>query len=306
MLGLACIFLLGLLVAGLITVRETVRVLRNPPRRTYSWAVARGRPGDPGELGTPRAFRAWTFTHDGRTLPAWDMAGDVAGGPVVVVTHGWGDSRVTMLARVDALARHASRVVLWDLPGHGEAAGRCDLGATEAGTLEALLAGLPEADRVVLYGFSLGAGISIEAAYKEQRSLIGVIAEAPYRYPETPAAAVLRAISMPYRWNLPLANWWIGLGKGGRLAASVFDRALHASRLKVPLLVVHGEMDEVSPIADGEAIASAAARGRLVRVANADHLGVWANPESASVAEAACRAFMERCVAADRREPVQS
>ncbi|XVJ60765.1 MAG: alpha/beta hydrolase [Tepidisphaera sp.] len=292
MLGLAVLLLVGLLIACFIGVSETVRVLRSPPSRTYSWAVARGRPGDPGELAKPRVFREWSLEWSGLNLPAWDITGDVPEGPVVVVTHGWGDSRVTMLARADVLAKHASRVVVWDLPGHGDAPGRCGLGAVEAGALLSLLKTLPEGQRVVLYGFSLGAGVSIEAAASKPAGVVGVIAEAPYRLPATPAAAVLAASAMPYRWNLPVALWWVGLGVSGRLAPAAFDRASHAANLAVPLLVLHGELDEISPVADGRAIASSAACGRLVCIPGADHVGVWNPPGPAEIAERAVAEFL--------------
>ena len=291
MLGLATLLLIGLVLACALGVRVTVRTLTRPPRRTYSWAVARGKAGDPGELFAPRAFREWSFASRGLLLPAWDLTGDDSTGPIVIVTHGWGDSRVTMLARADMLARFASRVVLWDLPGHGDAPGTCTLGAHEPEDLAALLAALPASVPVVLYGYSLGAGVSIVVAgLPEGRSVAGVIAEAPYRVPATPAAAVLRQIGMPHRWNLPLALWWIGGGLGDR----GFDRAVHAARVPAPLLVIHAGADEICPIGDGESIAAAAPLGSLLRVPGGDHLGLWNNPETRTIVAEACGAFLRQ------------
>lgn len=265
-------------------IHTTIRTLTRPPRRTYSWAVARSRPGDPRELTPPREYRSWTFTSRGSHLPVWDIPGDQPGGPVIVVTCGWGDARVTMLQRGGVLARSASRVILWDLPAHGDApkGARFTLGAREHEDLLALIAALGEvkpgesAEKVVLYGFSLGAGVSIVAAASSQcpACVAGVIAEAPYRVPATPARNVLRQIGMPFRWNLPVALACIGVEVGQGFAWRGFDRALHAARLDVPLLVIHGTNDPVCPIEDGDQIAHAAG-AEFVAIEGGAHLDLW-------------------------------
>jgi pimeloyl-ACP methyl ester carboxylesterase len=48
-----------------------------------------------------------------------------------------------------------------------------------------------------------------------------------------------------------------------------------ASRLTVPLLVVHGERDASCPIEDAHAFASAAAQGTLVAIPDAGHNDLW-------------------------------
>src|SRR5438105_2541012 len=100
-------------------------MLTHPARRTYASAVARGKPGDPSELGAALEFSAWGLKTGGLELPVWDIRGEREDGPVVVLTHGWGDSRIGALARLGAVAATASRVVAWDMRGHGEAPGIC-------------------------------------------------------------------------------------------------------------------------------------------------------------------------------------
>ncbi len=283
MIGLIELLAAGLIVAMAIGVHATIRTLTRPPRRTYSWAVARNRPGDPSELTPSRAYRSWTFTSRGVELPVWDVGGDAAGGPIVIVTPGWGDSRVTMLSRVKGLTQIASRVILWDLPGHGDSPpnARFTLGAREHIDLLALVSaiageGSTLPPRIVLYGFSLGAGVSIVAAADAAcpACIAGVIAEAPYRVPATPAHSVLRQIGMPFRWNLPIAMVCVSVDAGSGLAWHRFDRAAHAARLKVPLLVIHGTLDAICPSTDGEEIARAAG-GTLVAIEGGGHLDLW-------------------------------
>jgi pimeloyl-ACP methyl ester carboxylesterase len=249
-------------------------------------------------------FAEWTVTHRGATLPVWDITGDDPTGPVLVFSHGWGDSRIGALSRVQALAPHASRLIAWDMPGHGDASGMCTLGTHEVDALLALLRQLAssraneEAPRVVLFGWSLGAGVSIAAAAKvavaggagpQGVRVVGVIAESPYRDAATPARNVLEMQRLPQRSNLAAALWCIGVdaGVGGSLVrrAAAFDRAVHAAALReqgVPVLIIQGEADPISPLGDASEIASAA-NATLHVVAGAGHFGLWTDPRFAGV-----------------------
>ncbi|MEX2219497.1 MAG: hypothetical protein WD749_12155 [Phycisphaerales bacterium] len=311
MLGLVLFLLMA---AGLLwatVVLWTAWMLTHPPRRTYGGAVARGMPGDPSELDPARAFSAWVLRdRGGRELPVWDLPGDDPAGPVVILTHGWGDSRIGGLARVGALAPVASRLILWDLPGQGEAPGVCRLGGTESGALRALIgtirgeqrAGAAAGPPLVLYGWSLGAGCSIEVAASDG-GIAGVIAESPYRLRGTPARNVLAARGLPHRWTLGPALV-VALLRGEDAASSgtrgdrpvapapPFDRAAHAARLPCPLVVIHGGQDRVSPVEDGRAIAGAAPGGRLVEIEGGGHNDLWTDPRFAEECTRAARVFI--------------
>ncbi len=271
---------------------QTAWTLTNPPRRTYSFALARGLPGDPGELppalGGARPFETWTHRAQGVTLAVWELPGEAPRGPTVIFSHGWGESRIHALLRVEALIPHASRLVLYDLRGHGESTGRCTLGLLEAHDLRSLIDAVvgpapPTGDAgpgVVLAGSSLGGGVSIAAAADDPR-VIAVIAEGPYRAPQTPARAVMARSGLPWRLNLPPALGVLGLLRGQGLAwfssrpCPPFDRALLAGRVRAPLLVLHGELDSVCPLSDGRAIADAAPHGRLAVIPGGGHSDLW-------------------------------
>lgn len=286
-IGLLPLLALGLaLYLAILTMVTYVRLTR-PPRRTYAWAVSKGVPGDPGELAAARRFERFEHSRDGVVLKGWAIDGDLATGPVIVLTHGWADSKVGALARVEAVAAFASRVIAWDLRGHGESSGTCTLGLREKEDLRTLLDTLEESAPIVLFGWSLGAGISIAVATECDR-VVGVIAESPYRHPQTPAANVLAARSMPWRLNLPLALWLVGFGAASR-GWRGFDRREIASRLRVPLLVLHGDHDMVSPIEDGRAIADAG-RGTFVPL-ESGHNDVW-NSGGKAAAMRAVRDFL--------------
>jgi len=289
--GLFVLLAVGGAVYVAILIAMTAWMLTHPPRRTYAWAVSRGRPGDPGELEHPRGFESWTFEFRGLALPVWDIPGERTYGPVIVLTTGWGDSRIGSLLRVPALLPHASRLILWEMPGHGEAPGHCTLGTREPQALQLLIDRVADDRKVILYGWSLGAGASIVAAVGDGR-VAAVIAEAPYRLPPTPARRVLLNVRMPHVLNLRPALWALGtiFGVGPRFRA--FDRAAHAARLTCPLLVLHGTDDGVCPVQDGREIA-AAARGTFVAIDGGGHNNLWVEDEFTQQMTRAIHAFLD-------------
>ncbi|MDX2130994.1 MAG: alpha/beta hydrolase [Planctomycetota bacterium] len=309
MLGLGVLLAVGLGLAWLLVAGWTIATLVRPPRRTYASALARGRPGDPGELAPGprgvRAWRSWTVRWGGLDLPVWEIDGDDREGPVVVLTHGWGDSRIGALTRAPHVLGRASSVVMWDLPGHGEAPGRCTLGEREVDALRAVLEALasrgPDASPpVVLFGWSLGAGVSIVAAgggptgsARRTPRIAGVIAEAPYRLVSTPARGMLVSMGLPHRATLGPALWAVGVWCGAGASWKGFDRAAAAARLGVPLLVIHGSDDAICPIADGRAIAAAAPHAEFCEVPGAGHSGIWTEEFRATLAAGAVGRWLD-------------
>jgi alpha-beta hydrolase superfamily lysophospholipase len=186
------------------------------------------------------------------------------------------------------------------MPGHGDAPGATRMGVDEHEALRVLVERVAASgsSRVVLMGWSLGAGVSIRAISgwdaQATRCVRGVIAEAPYRLAITPARNMLRQFGMPHGWIAEWAIGFIGADVGAGWTwnkREPFDRAHHAARVGVPVLVLHGDADEISPVEDGEAIA-AAAQGTCVRLAGGGHHGLWTTEATAMTAYAAMRDFV--------------
>lgn len=295
---LAILLLEGLIFSWAALVLYTGWILTHPPRRSRGWAVARSLPSDPSELTPSRTFEADDHaTLAGIRCPVWHVTGDDSRGPVVIVSHGWGESRVHGLARLAALLPHASRVILWDMPGHGDAGGRCHLGRREPELLRALIdTAVGPTGRIVLYGSSLGAGVSIAAAASDRR-VIGVIAEAPYRLPQTPASNMLRIRGLPNLGSVRAALTFLG-GLAWQRSSGPFDRAPLAAHITAPLLVIHGDQDAVCPPADGAAIARAARAGEHVAIPGAAHLNLWTDELFHPRVAAAVSKFMQSFAAA--------
>ncbi len=281
MIGLFIFLTTGLAILWIAGVLLVVWIITHPTRRTYAGAVARGRPGEPSELPDGPAFEAWTFSSRGLSLPVWDIRGQRRDGPTVIMTHGWGDSRLGGLVRAPAVLPHCSRLVLWDLPGHGEAPGLCRLGTSEVDDLCALIERVGGTN-IVLMGWSLGAGTCIAAAARQPGLIKAIIAETPYRLARTPAANVARSIGLPTAALMPpgFAVLRVLLGRG--ILSSAFDRAKLASSLRIPVLVIHGTEDEICPIQDGRDIA-AACHAEMIEVTGGRHNDLWSNPLSVAL-----------------------
>ncbi|MHC4975136.1 MAG: alpha/beta hydrolase [Planctomycetota bacterium] len=298
--GLLLLLSAGLIVAMVCMSWYTYHRLRTPPRRTAAWAISRGVASQPSELDSPLEHEEWSFTSrrgwfKGLAIPVWDIVGLDRSGPVLIVTPGWGDSRVGSLRRVEHLASVCSRVIAWDPPGLGEAPGRTTLGVHEPELLCGLIEHIDTPhDRIVLYGSSMGAGISIATGARSDPPLRAVIAEAPYIEARTPAYNVLRESGLPWRVNGPLAFALLGfrLGIGWRWRS--FDRAHDSARLCAPLLVIHGTEDTTCPLLDSRRIARASDRGSLVEIHDAGHNNLWTEEPYMSACSNACEGFIRR------------
>jgi len=318
--GFVIVLLIGGVLAWIFCVVTIAWSLTHPPRRGFTWALSKSQPATPAELPPPfgpKRFEAWTFrsSHGRGVFEAWDIPGDDPRGPVCIFTHGWGDSRISSLDRLGALSACCSRVIMWDMAAHADTpASRAEaspgwlaMGTKEVLDLVDLVRTVSEGERaggrprVVLAGFSLGAGISIAAGADDRISSLisGVIAHAPYRLPATPAESVLMMRGMPHGVTLSAALMIIGVLARQPLtwlrAGGSFDRARHASRLRCPLLVIQSEADAICPIADGREIAAAAGaatgtRGRtggtLCVLKISGHSELWSHAEARIAGEA--------------------
>ncbi|GAB4193024.1 MAG: alpha/beta hydrolase [Phycisphaeraceae bacterium] len=273
-MGLLVLLLVAVVLLWLIGAVALVYALGHPPRKTFAVALAQGDPTEPADLELDA--EAVTFSlSDGSRSPGWVIKGSATDGPTVVILHGYGDSRYGSLLRVPLVQPFSRKVVVFDLPGQGESESKRGYGGLrEPRDVLAVLSQLEpgDAERIVLLGASMGAGVAIaaaaEAAGELRRAIIGVIAESPYRFWDEPLHNLFRFRRYPRRPIIPLAGLWFRLtAKGFR----EFDRAGYAGRLNCPLLVLHGSEDRLCPVTSAKQIADAASHGRLVLIEGAGH-----------------------------------
>jgi pimeloyl-ACP methyl ester carboxylesterase len=270
--ALGLLILIGIAAAALVALLTVilVRQARQPPRRTAAWAIARGIPCDPGDLGLE--YETWTLDRPGNVrLPVWDVTLNGRGTPglTAVFLHGWGQSRIEMLSRLDSWGEHCGRAVFYDLRGHGDAEGSSSrLGANEDDDLLDLVGRLGD-EPVVLVGHSMGAVIALRAAARagaERPSIRGVAAYGAYDDFHTSLQGRLRAEGYPSRPMTDLAMRWFDV-RGLRQEPA----RLAAARLPCPVLLVHGRDDTICPPYHAECLAAAANRSTLLMIDGAGH-----------------------------------
>jgi pimeloyl-ACP methyl ester carboxylesterase len=217
LLGLAQLLLLAVIAALLILSAVIARDAVRPPRRAAGYAVARGLPADPGDLGLE--FDAWTLDRpDGAALPVWEAAapGSPHAGhpaPTAVFVHDWGESRIDALAWIRPWDELCGRLVFYDLRGHGDATGGSSrLGHREEQDLLALVGRLGDGP-FVLVGHALGGRIALAAAAAAppEAGIAGVVTLGPAAAFRETLRGRLRAASLPARPLAGLALAWLWL-----------------------------------------------------------------------------------------------
>jgi len=231
-----------------------------------------GQHRDPSALGLSFTER-WLVTADGVRIQAWWMPrATPADGPgVSIVTfHGNGGTMADRLEWCFLVHQLGVSVLAVEYRGYGDSEGT----PSEEGLAQDARAGLVEArrlaaesgDRVVVHGRSLGGAVAIRLAGDEE--VAGLIAESTF----TSLAAMAK------RTGIPLA---------GQLVAYYFDSESSIAQVGAPVLLVHGDADEVVPFWMGERLRDVAQAAELdvsfLPVPAGQHNSTWTQAGDAYV-----------------------
>ena len=274
-MGLLFLLLVAAFLVVVALVTATVYESIRPRRRSTGWALGVGWPEDPSALGVD--CEEWILERPKQVrLPVWDVPGHQVDGPVLILVHGFGRSRLTWLPHLEEWRGRGSRVVMIDLRGHGDATPEgAGLGDADVEDLVALVEAVdrPEDgdDRrpIVVVGRSLGATVGILAA-AESPAVDAVVAVAPYETLRVPMTGRIALRGLPGWSAISIAL--IVLRLLGRRPRSTCEAA---ARLRCPLLVIEGDLDQISPEEGARAIAEAAPDARYEVVAGAGHGDHW-------------------------------
>lgn len=184
----------------------------------------------PTDLGLTGVEEVAVATRDTPRLLAW-YAPAPAGRPTILYFHGNGGSLAGRAARLDWFRRHGYGVLLTTYRGYSGSAGTP---AEQPIRLDALYfyhwlqaQGIAE-DRIVLYGESLGTAVAISTACHHRPA--AVVLEAPF--------TSIADVAATHYWYLP-ARWFLmDPWRSDQLIGDV----------TAPVLMLHGERDEVVPI----------------------------------------------------------
>lgn len=224
--GAAIVYLL--LVAALFVFQRRLLYLPDPVRQT------------PADAGLEQVEEVSAATADGLSLTGWwlEAAEDR---PVLLYFQGNGGSIASRAVKAEIMRSLGYSVLLAGYRGYGGNPGK----PSEAGLIADARAwwdylaarGVP-AERIVLYGESLGSGVATALAL--ERRVAAVVLEAPY--------TSIRSIAQERYWYVPV-RW---------LLLDTFDTLGRVCKVDVPVLILHGDLDTLIPVDHGVRLFEAA------------------------------------------------
>ncbi len=218
----------------------------------------------PASVGLP--FESVTIPGPAGSLPGWFVpARDGAPGPAIILIHGWSSNRSRMLPNAEFLNAAGFHTLLFDVRGHGDnppdplPVTGAEFGEDAAAAAAHALS-LPNVTAVGLLGHSMGGVGACLAAASEPRvgALVSVAAPADPRLLVRETFRMAR-LHIPAPIAHPLA--WLTARvyvrpRGHRLAETSARRAV--ARYSGPVLIIHGDEDEILPLRELDLLERAA------------------------------------------------
>ncbi len=253
---------LGLLAAGFsLTVSRAYRTPQTPSTRT------------PEDLGI--GFEAIHFpTAAGLSLHGWWIpAEEPAKSPTLILIHGWSRNAERMLPFIGPLHGAGFNLMAFDARCHGSSS--CDGNGNmlkfsediRAAVSEALRRGADPA-RLGVLGHSVGGAGTIHAAANDER-IRAVVTVGAFAHPRDMTALDLARRNVP----APLARLivtYVQHSVGVSLDIIAPENAI--ARITVPILLIHGEDDEIVPVEHAHRLAEAAGpNARLLVLSGRGH-----------------------------------
>jgi uncharacterized protein len=198
-------------------------------QRSFIFPVSRCFRTAPSAAGFGAAEEQVLATADGENVIVWHVPAK-PGHAVVLYFHGNGDFLAGLIDRFRDITQDGTGLVALSYRGYAGSTGRPgEQGLTlDAEAAYAFALARYEAERIVVWGFSLGSGVA--TALAADHPVGKLVLEAPYSSIADVAAAALPFI--PVRW----------------LIRDRFQSDQRIARVRVPLLIMHGGRDSTIPI----------------------------------------------------------
>ena len=173
---------------------------------------------------------------DGTKLHGWYLPGE-AESPLVLFCHGNAGNISHRVDNLHWLHELGLSVFIFDYRGYGQSEGT----ASEEGTYSDLRGALRwlqdrgwTSERMIYFGRSLGAGVALQLSLEEPPA--GLVLESPFT-----SIKAMGQHHYPLLWLL--AGWALNVR---------YDNLTKIAQLKAPLLILHGERDQIVPLLMGQ------------------------------------------------------
>ena len=199
---------------------------------------------------TPAGYKSVSFAGADVTLAGWWVrARTTPRRGTVVYLHGVADNRGSSIAVVDRFAARGFDVVAYDSRAHGGSGGdACTYGFYEKRDLSRVIDQI-DAHPVLVIGTSLGAAVALQAAADDPRIAAVVAAES---FADLRTVASERA---PWFFENAVVERAFARAEAlGRFRVDDVSPVAAASRIKVPVFVIHGAADVETPPAHSRRI----------------------------------------------------
>ena len=202
-------------------------------QRSFLFPIPAAERTTPQAAGFPEAEEHVLTTADGEKVIVWHVPAK-PGHPVILYFHGNGDFLAGFFGRFRDLIADGTGVVALSYRGYAGSSGQpSERGLLlDAAAAYAFTTARYSADRIVVWGFSLGTGVAVALAAEQPVGKL--ILEAPYT-----SIADVAASLFPF---LPVRL----------VMRDQFRSDQRIARVNVPLLIMHGSNDPAIPIVFGE------------------------------------------------------
>ncbi len=254
----------------------------------------------PADLGLP--FEATTVRSGELDLPAWFIpAREGQPGPGVALVHGWESARDRTLPNVLFLHAAGFHCLTIDVRGHGANPAEAlplsagEFGLDTAAAFEALVA-RPEVTVGAVVGHSMGAIGAILAGAADPR-VAAVVATSgpadPYRLTRQTFHLAHLPIPDPIAYPLAWLTTRVYLAPRGHTVAEI-SATQAIARYRGPILLAHGDADQVVPFGHLARLAAAARASRGAGAAPVETLAIAGGQHSWLYEDPAYRAAVAR------------
>jgi len=192
------------------------------------------------------SYQNITFTaRAGIRLSGWYVPSQ--NGAAIILAHGHGNNRATLLPEAAMLQSHGYGVLLFDFRGHGESERAVvTIGDHERRDMRAAVDFVAaqtdvDPDRIGALGFSMGAAVLVQVAAEDER-LRAVIIEAAF---PTLEGVIKNRLDLPGVLRAPLMRWVEWQQNGDIDDVRPVDDLCNISPR--PVMLIYGDQDEALP-----------------------------------------------------------